>query len=473
MTKISKLIVIFEVFSLFLLIVLAFFAYPQADDFVFANSLNNLGWLGSQINWYKSWFGRFSSTMLIISGSYLDLRMLCKIFPVLTVAGYFFAFYLVLDKFFDNVPKKIRLVSATTMLFLYVCMMPSLSQEFFWFTGWATYAPAQIGILVFISKINSIQENKVFFLLILLGIFIIGSNEVAMLILLFLTFAALLKDYKNKRLWLLLAVFAAFSLIVVLSPGNAVRSPLFAGKSHELLFSLAASSGMLLTLVFLWILNPFLWIAMFMFVYLAERSYFKIRLPETKPVFVFLSLIFLMFLAPFTHFYSTGVPAPARTLNVSCLIFLFLVFYLVNLSKIRKFLFFIVQKRVIVFPVFVLWIAANLYLSAFELPEKRDMSFYLKNPLEALNWSVANYGQNNFYHVYDDLLSGRAADYRRTMLKREGQIKNYDGGLLCIEKPQAVPKSIFYKDFSVDPLKSENKGFAEYHNLEKVAVCGD
>ena len=140
-----------EIITLILLAVLSFFAYPQADDFVFANSLNKFGWLGSQINWYKTWFGRFSSTMLLISGSYVDFLIPYKVFPVLTIFGYIFAFYLILKKVCPDISKKFGLVLAVTIFMLYISGMPSLSQEFYWFTGWATYAPANIATMILIS----------------------------------------------------------------------------------------------------------------------------------------------------------------------------------------------------------------------------------------------------------------------------------------------------------------------------------
>ena len=153
MEKTTKILLAFEVITLILLIVLSFFAYPQADDFAFANSLHKFGWFGSQINWYKTWFGRFSSTMLLISGSYIDFSILCKLFPILVIFGYIFAFYVVSRRLFPNIPKKFGLVSALTIFLLYVSGMPSLSQEFYWFTGWATYAPAQIFLLIMFSYI--------------------------------------------------------------------------------------------------------------------------------------------------------------------------------------------------------------------------------------------------------------------------------------------------------------------------------
>lgn len=281
MSKLAKILLTFEIITLILLILLSFFAYPQADDFTFVNSLNKFGWFGSQINWYKTWFGRFSSTILLISAGYTDLPILYKIFPVLAIAGYIFAFYIASGKLLPEISKKFRLVFALTMLLLYVSGMSSLAQEFYWFTGWATYAPANIAIIIFLSYLDSIKDDKIYILLILLGVFVVGSNEVSMLILIVFVFAALCKDLKNKRLRLMAAIFALFSLVVVLAPGNAVR----AAKEHDFLFSLVASFGLTGTLIGIWLLNPLLWIAAFLFCRFRQKPNIKIVLPKEKPIF--------------------------------------------------------------------------------------------------------------------------------------------------------------------------------------------
>ena len=448
---------------------LSFFAYPQADDFIFANSLYKFGWLGSQINWYKTWFGRFSSTMLLISGSYVDFLIPYKVFPVLTIFGYIFAFYLILKKVCPDISKKFGLILAVTIFLLYISGMPSLSQEFYWFTGWATYAPANIATMILISYFDSIKNNKIYILLILLGVFVIGSNEVSMLILMISVFILLLKDYKNKRLWLMFAIFTLFSLVVILAPGNAVR----AAKEHDFLFSLAASSGLTGTLIGIWLLNPLLWVAAFLFCCFRQKMKIKIVLPKEKPVIVICFLLFLIFCAPFTHFWSTGVPAPGRTLNISFFVFILLFIYIVSLEKTQAVMVKILRKKFLLFPILGVWLVGNLYISSLDPMQKHEFSFYRQHPVEAVKWVVTTYGQNNLYHIYADVFSGKASDFRKTMLEREEKIKNYKGGNLCLSKIERIPKSIFYKDISEDPLKGENIGFAEYYHLEKVAVCDD
>ena len=409
--------------------------------------------------------------MLLVSASYVDLKILSKIFPVIIIFGYLFAFYLASRKLFSEVSKQFRLIFAFTVFLLYVSGMPSLSQGIYWLCGTATYAVANIAILIFLSYFDSAKNNKIYISLILLGIFIIGANETAMLILMICEFVVLLKDFKSKRLWVMLTVFAVFSLIVVLSPGNVVRSGNFEGKNHDFLLSTIASLGLGGTLIVTWLLNPLLWITAFLFCYFKQRSNIKIVLPKEKQVIVVFFLLFLIFCTFFPSFWATGLPAPERNMNMAHLIFLFLFFYCLNLEKVQKNTAVIQKKRPLWLTVFALWIVATVYFSSLEMPQKQDVSHYLKNPSEAAKYTMAVYGQNNIYHVYSGLFSGRVFEYRKTMLDREEKIKNYKGGLLCLPKVEKLPRSIVFKDLFDDPGKWENVIFAEYYHLEKVAVC--
>ena len=105
------------------------------------------------------------------------------------------------------------------------------------------------------------------------------------------------------------------------------------------------------------------------------------------------------------------------------------------------------------------------------MPQKQDVSHYLKNPVEAAKYTMTAYGQNNLYHVYADMFSGRVFDYRKTMLERSRKIENYKDGLLCLPKVEKLPKSIVFKDLFEDSGKWENEVFAEYYRLEKVSIC--
>ena len=133
----------------------------------------------------------------------------------------------------------------------------------------------------------------------------------------------------------------------------------------------------------------------------------------------------------------------------------------------------ILNKKILLLSVFTLWLSGNLYVSSLEPMPKREFSFYLQNPVEAAKWTMTTYGQNNLYHVYADIFSGKASEFRKAMLDREEKIKNYKGSLLCLPKIERIPQTIFYKDLFEDPLKRENTCFAEYYCLEQVAICND
>ena len=469
MNKSAKILLTFEVLTLILLIILSFFACPQADDFAFANSLHKFGWLGSQINWYKTWFGRFSSTMLLVSASYIDLPVLSKIFPIIIIFGYLFAFYIASSKLLPDVSKKFKVIFALTVFLLYVSGMPSLSQGIYWFCGTATYAVANIAIIIFLSYFDSIRNNKIYIALILLGIFIIGSNETAMLLLMICVVAGLLKDVKNKKLWLMFAVFALFSLVVVLSPGNALRSEMFLGN-HQIFLSVFKSTKTLIFLFVKWLLNPLLWAAFFVFSYFKQKSKVRIFMPEFRPIFVIGFIVFLMFCSLFPAFWSMNGRPPERALNSMNLLFLFLVFYVANMEKVSDCLK-IAEYKKIILPLLTLWLIVNIGISGWDLPQREDLSFYLRNPVKATHFIAIDANQNNLFAAYKDIVFSRLYGYKNTILEREEKIKSYKGAMLCLPKIEEFPKSIVFKDLSEDSEQWENKIFAEYYNLEKVAIC--
>ena len=470
MTKTAKIFLTFEVVTLVLLIIMSLFAYPQADDFTFANSLHKFGWLGSQINWYKTWFGRFSSTMLIVSVSYIDFSVLCKIFPILTFFGYFAAFYLVSTKMFEGVSKTFKIFSAITMLLLFVSGMPTISQGLYWFVGTATYAPANILLLMFLCVFDAKAKPEKFVLLILTGIFIIGSNEIAMLILMIIIFEKLVFDRKNTKLWLMFFIFSIFSAIVILSPGNAVRSSMFEGN-HDFVLSVFKSLKTLVMLMVKWSLNPLLWIAALAFAYFRKKFNFKVVLTQEKPIFVTIFACFLIFANLFTGFWAANGRLPDRTLNTTYLIFLSLFTYFICQIEIRGLISKILDKKKIAVPILVLWVSLNFIISGFDLPPRKDIPFYFKNPIQALEFITISCNQNNIFLSYRDFFKGKIFDYRQTMKIREKQIKDYQGGLFCLTEVKDIPQSIIYRDVSKNPEQWEINVFAEYYHLDKVVIC--
>ncbi len=469
MTKTAKTFLILEIISFISLIILSFFAQPQADDFGFANSLNKFDWLGSQINWYKTWFGRFSSTMLIISGLYVDFTILCKVFPILILSGYLFAFYLISGKLFVEIPNLLRWILAFSFMFLFVSEMPSLSQGVYWFTAAATYAVANILMIIFFALFDSFHKTTGYIALILSGVFIIGSNETAMLVLMVFVCAELLINIKEKKLWLILAIFAACSLIVALSPGNTLRSQMFE-QNHNLLVAVLKSSKTMILLITKWLCNPLLWIVMALFIYLRAKFKLKIVTTNIKSGIIIFFMLFLIFCTLFPAFWSVNGRPPERALNTSYLIFLFLVVYSVCFGKIGGFMEKAMNKKLFL-SVLSGWLIVNIYIGSLDLPQRKDFSFYLKHPREAAHFILISTNQNNWIDVYADLFSGKAANYRKTMLEREEKIKNYKGGLICLPKAEKIPRSIIYQDLTEDSGQWINKVFAEYHHLEKVALC--
>ena len=411
---VSRLLVSFEIISLIFLFSLSFFSLPIADDFIFANTVNKYGWLNSQGYWYNNWLGRYASTAIITTlCSVLPLSKLYPIFPIATILGHFFAFFLLSDTFLNISTKQKKWIFALSLTFSYFSMMPSLAQGLFWFVGSATYSIANIATIIFFALWNKKEKKTIYITLIFLAFFIIGSNEVIMLFPPTFTVFELLTNPKNKKNWLTTLLFLSFIGIVVAAPGNIVRTNASSSKeAHQILFSSVAASGLLLTLIGCWITNPFLWLSLLFF--RKEKLHSAIFENPKKLKIAIIFVVGLLFLSIFIHLWATGVPEPGRNLNITLLVFFALFFLLFETLFLKKITDSFIQKRenliLIALSVFAF---IHFMLPAYLVPaEKLSFATYKSAPTKAVEFVWKTYGENNFWFVYHDLFNGDAAKYK-------------------------------------------------------------
>ena len=220
MKRIIQIIFLFEIMSLFALMFLFVFVSPSADDFCFASIINNNNWFESQIHWYNNWFGRYFSTMMATTilgtNSLFAYRAILFVIIFLHVP----AVYLLFNSLSDKKNCHIIFVVSIFFVFLYFSGMPGMTEGVYWFLGTVTYSWANLALMFFIISIKYFYDTKnrkiCFFLATVSGFMVIGSNEVAMLLLLIVSSALLLRDIKNIYLWWLFSIFLLLASFVVL-----------------------------------------------------------------------------------------------------------------------------------------------------------------------------------------------------------------------------------------------------------------
>jgi hypothetical protein len=217
-----------------------------ADDYSYTVILQEYGFWGSQLQWYRSWSGRFSSVLVenivIISGGLKLARFVPGYLLVLWVAGTYFSAKQLLPKAGNVVLAGLALaVPVTTAL-----LSPNLFESFFWMTGTLTYTLPlvliswQVGLLVLATKHWPDKAATWLVLAFALAVMIGGMSETSAVLQLasavVAAAGALALIYIGQRkalspqFWLLSATVAgAFMalVIVALAPGNATRQALY------------------------------------------------------------------------------------------------------------------------------------------------------------------------------------------------------------------------------------------------------
>lgn len=394
-------------FTIIPFILLSFLNVPLGDDFWYANSFIENGFVATQVKWYNDWSGRYMATFAIstlnpLAYGYLKLAF---IHPLLLIAGMFFSLkafiYNVVDTFLFNLNK--RLIFAL-ILFFYFNYLPDIGESFYWMAGAYTYQlPALFFILYLNSLVNIYNSKKealnMFFAVLCLFI-IIGSNEVFAVyaclinVLLFL----LLFVYKKKTIstfipFLVLTI--VLTIFMVFAPGNFAREAVFVKPNFHLIRSVInalSRAGFVL----------FFWLPSFCLVLFLIPNIYKISIPNInvlnisilrKKVVVFVLGIFfllaLLFVGFFPSVYATQwIPQRAYTP---------------------------------IFFIFILISSVLIFISIIKIKRFNDLNKLLSNNINAsvllLFMMVITLSHNsNIMNAYVDLTSGKATTYHKQVM---------------------------------------------------------
>lgn len=438
--------------------ILIFFFHPAADDYSYAASTINFGFLNSYIRDYFSWNGRYFSNLFVfysplVYGSLLVYRLFIVLLYVLTyVALYFF----VRCAFQLNKNKIITHSIALLLLILYVANAPSLFETFYWYTGAVTY---QLGIVLLLFNFillykyycNSYVFNKTTHLICLVfsAIMATGCNELLMLLLLIFystlfIFNITFKKQNNAFYLMLFLVVLFAAVIVIFAPGNSVRAANFSAK-HQLFFSINMSIIQVCRFVGMWLLQPAWWIASVLFLYLSYTYQFK--LPQQlriKSIFFILMMLTVLFVCFFPVYWSTGMLGQHRTVNMSY--FLFIIMWFIFIQQLLE---------------------TQIFMTRFfgKISQKQ-----IKMVLLMLGFSLLL--TNNGFTIWSDLLTGRATNYNVQMGKRYSTfIKERSSNKLIVLENINNPISLKCSyDINCDSSYWVNKAYADYYNLSAVKL---
>lgn len=439
-------IIILGIISILPFLLISYFNNPNSDDFCYNIMSRNLGFLQSQLYWYEGWSGRYSSTAILsIEALVSNSFFLYKIFPIVLLVSLFGSIYLLISILFINLKKKDIFVFSFTILTLYLLQMPTIAEGFYWLAGSVTYQLSNVLALVFFSfLVKLIESNKLKYLLftIIISFFLIGSNEITMLLINFIVSCILLiKLIEQKKInysILILLIFVLFfSSIVFLSPGNALRSSA-SGHPHryEFIYSITKTILALKTYFVIWL--PLMVVFYFIFFDKIKTIQYS-KIFKTNPIIVFLIVFCIPFISFFAGYWSIG-RIPLRAINIAYFYFLIGSLYLFMVIHLK------LKQSHNDFITYSKWVKYLLFVLIF-----------LKLGQE-----------NNVRIAYSDLISGKANRYNLELKQRTILIQENKRNILEVPILINKPKTLFNIDITNDSEDWNNQCCGQYYNNIKI-----
>ncbi len=449
----GKLLVLILVLTIAPLFFASIYNQPSADDFTFATLMKDEGgFWATQKFWYVTWGGRyFATAMGCLSPMVFHSTIGYKLQSDLLVSIFVLGIYWIIGLVFSDTKRIARWSITALTVLLYFLYFPDIAQGLFWMEGAIVYQlPIVFTILLLGCLIRFLYVGqKIFFIYSILLVFaLIGSNEVTMIysdfLVLLLLFGNFLQNRKiNYYLLALLGFALVFSIFVLAAPGNEHRGSYFPGQ-HQFWFSVknAYAYGRNSRSDWTWN-NSYIFLLIFFF-FLANIKSVKISKPLLNPFFIILICIFVPFIGYFIGFWSMGTYPPSRTVNLIYFYFLLCaVYFLYSLAW---------------------FLSQRLNFTASRIPAG------IYSLLILLMVYTATSKPNTLTAVYDDVLSGRAANFNKQIEQRMATVKDFNGTICKLKPIENVPKSFNLTDISADTSDWRNQLFTKYYG--KVCVVG-
>lgn len=439
-----KLLVFVNALIISPVLFLAFFNYPAADDFSYAINPESLNFFQIHVDKYLNWTSRYFATSVLISSPIAyGMTSYFWVYPLVFTGLFYFSIKKLLDSLKLNTPYSNHLLSLS-LLSVYVLLIPSLTENFYWLAGSVTYFVPSIAFLWMIAaSIDLYRNNKnkeLYFLL--TALFIIGGCvEILVGFAALYLFAINLYYYfQNKRIHKKLCLSMIFSgvimLFIVLSPGNSNREEII-GTSMSLGEVLFFSLRKVATVSMRYLLIAFI-------LFLGINKLFNIKALLHKgfhAIFLLGAMFLFIFAGTFITIYSLNIQPPPRVENVLVFTGMIFTFLIANQLNSR----FEIKNSYLIPSVILAFIVQfTIPLSPFH--EKSNLNL-----------------------MYSDLFTAKVFKYKREVTERENLLKNCEPD--CIIPPiENKPMSIFFKDFSTDPGYFINISQAKYYGLKTIRV---
>ena len=450
-------------------VLLAQYSHPSSDDFCMASGVNEQGLIRYLWVHYYEWSGRYTGNALYaIYPVFFGLFDGYKYIPAVVLLLLFLA-----TAFFLSTIFSLRIYARPVLLFslCFVCVyllgMTSPASGLYWMAGSLTYQSANILFFVvfglMIQLADRQKDSKNYFnllaVLLLLLVFVIGTNETSMLALtglaLLVVVARLRSGWLILKPWLVILIVALVCFAVVyFSPGNVIRAADFPLR-HDLSRSINGSLSVGLQILWLWVSNPVLIVSSLLAPFVISRLYLLSARTFAVSKKMLVVLVFVTFLMPvllqFPAWWSMGGWPPARTQDA--IYFLFLVSWYLSIGALTVHYLCKGKWRLVMQPykpgtAIVLLLLTGLFTAA---------------ALESHAYQLAKADLFHLARPYHDYLQKRYKIIQQA--KAKGQ--RY---LAVPDYQQEYPRSIFFNDIMQNPNHWRNVCYADYFGLEKIKI---
>lgn len=452
------LLILLGICSMLPFLILTLYAHPTADDFSFAIRDTTLSFYQSQVEFYMNWSGRYFGTAIVRINPLTTASLkLYKLYSFLTILFFILQVYFLTYLITNNNAGRLKAISFTAILVsLYLLLIPSTAEGFYFFTTYAAYQFPNILVILmlsvlytFFNKDSVVTKTTLIGIASLLCIAIVGSNEMSTIVAFMTLFLILVANWKNKKarpyLLFLFFICVVSCSVSVLAPGNFTRMNEHPNASR---FWWSTIYSVILTLLtfYRW-LAPVLVASVLYMLYIglplasSAKNHRLFTIDLRLASLYFLGTIFLMY---FVFAWSTGERATPRVENVICFFFIFGWFYLLQ----------------IVITTYSHMLRHERFLTPF-VPTAAYLLF-------ALNiFSI----ESNVTTAYVDIISGKAAVYDETLNSRYASLLASNCEVCAVPPLPTIPQTIYFSDILEGTENNDmwiNRGFADYWQKEAV-----
>jgi hypothetical protein len=429
------------------------FSHPIADDFSYASMSTSKGVFATAYQEYFRWGGRYTSNILWLSNPIKHNLLAYQLSGIAIILSLFLGLYFFLKSILKPVKHHYVVLSALSLLVLFLYNMPTTAEGLYWYTGAVGYTFGSALTLMFFALLIWYSQGKVLIhkwvhILLLSALLFVcmGFNEVLSAIILVLLFVLFLESFKYNNphkyvfTFLFLIGIAGVALLLI-SPGSANRAGVFENNKDitQTLFM-----GALQTLRFLanWISVPLI---IFSVGYvglhrqLTERNIFFLKSFYINRWLSLTLLISVVFISVALPYYATGILGQHRTVNVGYLFFLLLWF--INLSVWMNHY----QWRVPFFTTLQKLVLLTLLMMSLTFT-------------------------NNGYKLLTDIANNKLQQYDSQMRERYEIIKQHQQNpsiKLEFNPIEDAPATLFVLDIDADSTHWTNEGYRLFYKLDE------